>query len=373
MMRCPSCHLDMTKKTIAGGGVFWACPSCEGRAATLPLLRRLITADFLRALWQAANSRKHAGWRHCPCCQAPMREICGDTANGQVFLDLCPSCQLLWFDRGELAALPRVTPSAGAPELPQEARERLAIIEVAAMAAGERRPGGVDLGVSAAPDQWWQWLPAMLGLPVEVEQEAVTQYPYFTWGIAALILGLSLFAFSDLEHAVQSFGLIPARLGRHGGLTLLSSFFLHASVAHLLSNLYFFMIFADNIEEFLGGRRFLLLLLLATLSGGLLHCLSDARSTLPCVGASGGISGLLAFYALQFPRSSLVLRIFKTSVHGSWLRLPVWLWFVAWALLQSMGAWMQLQGVSAVSAIAHLGGAAAGGIFWLYYRREGRP
>jgi len=370
MMRCPDCHIAMVKKMIAGGGVFWVCPECDGRAATLPLLRRLIAPAFIRALWQQASTEGHPARRACPCCEGRMKEISGETPGGTVFLDICPSCQLLWFDPGELATLPKVPPPAAEPELPQEARERLAMLKVEEMR--ERAQAAEGIGGDTAPSEWWQWLPGLLGLPVEIDQGAITQRPWCTWILGALILGLSILGFYDHENAVQTFGMIPAQAGRYYGLTLLSSFFLHGSVVHLLSNLYFFMTFADNIEDFLGKRRFLLLLLAATVSGDLLHILGNPQSPIPCIGASGGISGLLAFYALQFPRCRLGFFMPRRAFAGGWFRLPVWLWFGGWAAMQCVGAWSQLHGISTVSALAHLGGAAAGALFWLWDKQANR-
>lgn len=377
MMRCPACHINLVKKLIAGGGMFWVCPECDGRAATLPLLRRLITPECIRALWQQANTEGQPARRTCPCCQGHMKEISGETSQGTVFLDICPHCQLLWFDQGELATLPRVPPPKPEAELPQEARERLALLKVEEIRQRALRgEGGYG---DAAPGEWWLWLPGILGLPVEIGQGAITQTPWCTWTLGALILGLSLLGFQDLENAVQSFGMIPAQAERYYGLTLLSSFFMHGSAAHLLTNLYFFLTFADNIEEFLGKSRFLLLLLVATLSGDLLHILGDPHSTIPCVGASGGISGLLAFYALQFPHHNLAffaprisIFMYRPTSSGAWFHLPVWLWFGFWVLMQGVGAWLQLQSVSTVSALAHLGGGAAGALFWFWGRQRVR-
>lgn len=375
MMRCPACHVNLVKKLIAGGGVFWVCPECDGRAATLPLLRRLITPECIRALWQQASTEGQPAHRACPCCEGRMKEISGETSRGTVFLDICPHCQLLWFDQGELATLPQVPPPEPEAELPQKARERLALLKVEEIRQQDQWARGWP--DDAAPNEWWLWLPGLIGLPVELDQSPLKQLPWCTWILGLLILGLSLFGFYDHEYVVQTFGLIPAQAGRYYGLTLLSSFFLHGRVIHLLINLYFFLTFADNIEDFLGKGRFLLLLLVATLSGNLLHILGDPQSTIPCIGASGAISGLLAFYALQFPHRNMGVFVprrnigmYRLTYSGSWLRMPILLWFGFWVLIQCFGAWLQLQSVSTVSALAHLGGAAAGALFWFWGRQS---
>jgi len=56
-----------------------------------------------------------------------------------------------------------------------------------------------------------------------------------------------------------------------------------------------------------------------------------------------------------------------------WIRLPAWSVFVLWILFQIIGAWEQVKGISSVSALAHLGGAAMGFVAWLLWRNESRP
>lgn len=358
-MQCPSCSIDLNKKKIPGGGIFWQCSGCNGRAATLPLLRRQVDPAFIRSLWQQAGQGAPTGLRSCPCCRETMREIAGPAGQDGLVLDLCRSCQLVWFDAGELASLPPPPPPPEPPPpLPPEVRERLAQLKIEKLRSA----------ATEAPAAWWQWLPGVLGLPVELNQSAVSQRPWYTWSIALLIALISLIGLANLEETVQLLGLIPAQFERHLGLTLISSFFIHAGLLHLAGNLYFFLIFADNVEDFLGRDRFLLLLVAATLLGNAAHILADPASTTPCVGASGGISGILAFYALQFPQARLGLFIRIVSFHGRWLRIPAWLAAIAWVLLQLLLLWLQLAGKGHVSALAHLGGATAGVAFWFWIR-----
>jgi membrane associated rhomboid family serine protease len=68
----------------------------------------------------------------------------------------------------------------------------------------------------------------------------------------------------------------------------------------VIGNLYFFIILGDNVEDFLGKSRYLLLIVLAAIIGDFFHIIADPVSQIPCIGASGGISGIIAFYALRF-------------------------------------------------------------------------
>jgi membrane associated rhomboid family serine protease len=91
----------------------------------------------------------------------------------------------------------------------------------------------------------------------------------------------------------------------------------------------------------------------------------DPRGEIPCIGASGGISGIITFYALQFPHARLGL-----FVRYHWVNFPAWAALVLWAALQAVGVAQQLAGFSNVSALAHMGGAALGLLAWAAWRAK---
>jgi membrane associated rhomboid family serine protease len=187
--------------------------------------------------------------------------------------------------------------------------------------------------------------------------------------LCVLILFVSLHALPNLHDAVSNFGLIPAEATRMGGLTFLTSFFLHAGIIHLVGNLYFLFVFGDDVENFLRPIRYLALIALAAFVGDLAHVAANPRSSVPCVGASGGISAVITFYALQFPNVRLGFLFRCGWYYFRWIRLPAWFVLVLWVLFQIFGAWEQVAGISSVSAFAHLGGAATGFIAWLSWRK----
>jgi membrane associated rhomboid family serine protease len=169
----------------------------------------------------------------------------------------------------------------------------------------------------------------------------------------------------DLSSAIKNWGLVPAELYRRYGLTILTSSLLHGGIFHLLSNLYFFLVFGDNVEDDMGRGKYVLLLAASTLLGDALHVLVDPRTAVPLVGASGAISGIIAYYALQFPKTRLGMLLLIR-----WYRIPVGLLMLFWVLYQVFGALYQLSGHGTVSALAHLGGAGVGLLFWLHSRRS---
>lgn len=179
-----------------------------------------------------------------------------------------------------------------------------------------------------------------------------------TWGGAGLLMVVFLATLPHLEQVVQAWGFVPQLWDRHWGLTLLTSFFLHGGVFHLLSNLYFFVIFGDNVEDHLGPLCFVLLLLGAEVFGSLTHAALDPRGDIPTIGASGGISGILGYYAATFPR--VRVGFFWFFPFFRWIHLPAWVMLLLFSLLQLLGAWIQMYGGGGVSYAAHLGGLAVG-------------
>jgi len=301
--------------------------------------------------------------RICPGCGNHMAEVLVVTAHDKPCLDVCTLCQFVWFDYGEYETLPTLPKNRKAEdELPQAAREKLALLQLQA----DREEARKNVFGEYTPDSWLEWVVGFLGMPIEQDAPPVYSVPWVTWGVTTLITIISLVAFLDLPAAINGLGLIPAQFTRHGGLTFLTSFFIHGSVLHLLGNIYFLLIFGDNVEEHLGKKRFLLLIAYATAGGAIAHILGDATSEIPCIGASGGISGILAFYALKFPevRIGFLLRFFW------WFSLPASLMFLIWIALQFFGVWTQQAGFSHVAALAHLGGAGVGLIFWLATRKN---
>jgi len=293
-----------------------------------------------------------------------MVEVPAEGKEAQQFLDVCTTCQFVWFDSREYDAMPSL-PRTPAPdeELPAAAREKLALMEVERLQRASEE-GGMD---EEPPEEWWQWIPGILGMPVEHETSEVATRPWVTWGLALAVMIVSGVAFFNLPKVVAALGFIPAQSSRYGGLTFVTSFFVHGGIIHLLSNMYFFVVFGDNVEDYLGKARFLLLILCATVFGDILHAIGDPRSTVPCVGASGGISGIITFYALAFPRAQLGIA-YHVWAYVRWIRMPAYAMFLIWIGMQAVGTWSQLAGVSDVSSLAHLGGAAIGFIFWLVNR-----
>lgn len=327
------------------------------------VLRKALTEQTVNTLWDLSGSDGARGrGRDCPSCLSPMVAVTSSESSDGIRVEVCRKCHFFWFDPGELDALPAHPAPRAMQPMPPDAREIMAVAEAKRIADQYRNASG-----SAAPEEKWKYLPAMLGMPVEYENSPLTRLPLVTWLVAAAAIIITIPAFFQMGVAVKDFGLIPAEAMRKGGLTFLTSFFLHGDIFHLIGNMYFLLVFGDNVEDFLGTGRYLALILIAAGLGDLLHIALDPRQQIPLIGASGGISGIVLYYALKYPRVQLgiLLRVF---FYFRWIRMPAYAYVGIWVVLQLLGAYQQVAGITNVSALAHLGGAAVGLAFWLMTR-----
>lgn len=358
MYTCPNCHSNLAK-VLTDIGRFWSCPVCNGRAVTLPVIQKVVPQKIINKIWQEARSTKEAGDRSCPACDGKMKVVSlGE--NTQLYLDICVRCYLVWFDPGEFgkvaeADLPHQRESSAA------SKASLAVAELKLLQ--EQRKAALDL--SGAPDNWWEIIPAIFGLPIEYRESVSFEKPVMTWGLAALMILAYVISLSDVKTITTNWGLIPADPYRHFGATFVTSFFLHGGFFHLLSNLYFLLVFGDNVEEDMGQKKYLLLIAAAALLGDVFHILADPRATIALIGASGGISGIILYYALRYPKTRIGMLIFFR-----WYRISVGYMTALWLLFQLFGVLRQIAGYGDISALAHLGGASAGFLFWFHSRQS---
>src|SRR5436305_133646 len=191
---------------------------------------------------------------------------------------------------------------------------------------------------------------------------------------------------SRLGSFVMSAAFVPARytgggfsLGELGpGLSAaLISMFLHGGWGHLLGNMLFLWIFGDNVEDRLGHVRYLVFYLLSGFAATFAHLFFSPGSTVPAVGASGAISGVLGAYLFLHPQA----RIQTLLILGFFFRLvyvPAWVFLPLWFLLQLLSGVAMLGARSTVETggvawFAHIGGFIAGPILLFLLGGGRRP
>lgn len=211
---------------------------------------------------------------------------------------------------------------------------------------------------------------------------------------ALVVINATIFLLQSLwppevrEFVWQLGGLVPVRLfgtpelpGLPPWLTLVTSQFLHGDWLHLLFNLWTLWLFGRAVEDRLGSLRFLGFYLACGVAAGLAHALIDPTSTVPTIGASGAISGVLGCYVRLFPFARLVL--FVPVIFLPWfVEVPAIGFALFWLITQIVPGLFALgYGVSGgIAWWAHIGGFAAGWLLapWLrqpqrrFFADEGR-
>src|SRR5436190_14643580 len=153
----------------------------------------------------------------------------------------------------------------------------------------------------------------------------------------------------DLPVFLQQFGVVPAYFAPP---TLISSMFLHGSWSHVLGNMWYLWIFGDNVEDRLGHGRFLIFYLLCGIAAAFGQILIDPTSTLPTIGASGAIAGVMGAYFVLYPQSR-VLTLIPLIIFWEIVELPAIFLLGFWFLMQLFSA-----GAIAVTSSSHGGGVA---------------
>ena len=170
---------------------------------------------------------------------------------------------------------------------------------------------------------------------------------------------------------ISTFLVVPARLLADPAgqfYTVFTAMFMHASWLHILGNMLYLWIFGDNIEDRIGHGRYLIFYLVCGIIATFAQVLADPTSTVPNLGASGAIAGVLGAYLIAFPRQRVQVLLLAFIIP-----LPAILVIGVWFLLQVMNEASSLGAASGgVAYMAHIGGFIAGMILILLLRRRRR-
>jgi membrane associated rhomboid family serine protease len=173
-----------------------------------------------------------------------------------------------------------------------------------------------------------------------------------------LSLGVSLHRF------LMHYALVPAKLVYYGEVpgiaftgilgSFLFSMFLHGGWLHIIGNMWYLWIFGDNVEDRLGHGRFLLFYITCGIVASVVHIFFNSRSTMPVVGASGAIAGVLGAYLVSFPFARIITAV-PIFFFFTLIEIPAAVLLLFWFVLQFFS------GALSIAVSAHAGG---GGVAW---------
>src|ERR1017187_1207741 len=203
----------------------------------------------------------------------------------------------------------------------------------------------------------------MFPIPIKVTQPSYSRPVVTFWLIVATLLiflhefWLQISEPYAFHHFMALYSLRPAHFHWENVFT---SMFLHAGWIHVLGNMLFLWVFGDNVEDILGHGKFLLLYLLCGTVAAVSQVMIDPSSTLPIVGASGAIAGVMGAYLVKFPRSNVKLAAWFILIFT--FDVPAWLMLIYWFGVQLLGGLGSAQEASTggTAFFAHVGGFIAG-------------
>lgn len=195
--------------------------------------------------------------------------------------------------------------------------------------------------------------------------------PFFTYTF--IVANIAVFIYQFLLPAPQQqmfvyeYGCVPDKIVHFQQLhTLVTSIFLHGGWMHLLGNMLFLWVFADNIEATIGNFRFLLFYILGGIIATLAHTAFNLNSDIPCVGASGAIAACLGAYLVMFPYSKIKIFfiLFLTTFNISAM------FFLGFWIIQQFMSGIGTIGArtAGVAYWAHIGGFVFGILCGFRYR-----
>ena len=211
-------------------------------------------------------------------------------------------------------------------------------------------------------------------------------FQYVTVALIAINLAVFALQTTGLQmQVVASFGIVPAKLlaqSSTGGsvalpanfhdlppwLTLITYMFFHGDIFHVGTNMLFLWVFGDNVEDAMGHLKFLGFYLACGVFAGLAHAAMQPASSVPLIGASGAVAGVIAAYIMLYPRVMVWILAFRIIP----LHVSAGFAIGAWILTQLIMVLLPQSGpVLPIAWWAHIGGLAAGALLVLILRRPG--
>jgi membrane associated rhomboid family serine protease len=196
--------------------------------------------------------------------------------------------------------------------------------------------------------------------------------PMVTYGLIALNVIFFFIEMNGGEPFIRQWSVVPRRLIENpaqDAVTIFTSMFMHGGWMHLLGNMLYLWIFGDNVEDRIGSAKFLIFYLICGVAATFAQVAVSTQSSIPNLGASGAIAGVLGAYLVMFPQGRVRVMMGRNIVP-----MPAVAVLGMWILLQfinGLGSITNSAETGGVAYMAHIGGFVAG-LALAYVFRNGR-
>ena len=344
-----------------------SCPSCKGLWFDSSELAKFNHFDSDFPLYPDHSFEGTLVKSRCPRCEHLRLSRIPYSPGSKLNVERCSGCRGVWLDAGEIEKIRNI---------------------LARKVIMHRKLRGLNDVVRREQEMWETY---MENVAEEEDKHKVsasewlfmflTRLPTEVWNptrrvpkatIALVVINIAMFALQQFfkgSSAVQNLFFVPDQF-RQGQrfYSVVTAMFLHGNMAHIAANLYFLYTFGDNVEDFLGSLNFTLFYLACGLTAQMSYFFSNIHSTVPALGASGAVSGILAAYTILFSRRKIYVMIvaWPVRIRAVWCGL-------FWLLLQILGT---VAGRAGIAWSAHIGGFIAGAALiqiYLSYEHEYAP
>jgi membrane associated rhomboid family serine protease len=201
-------------------------------------------------------------------------------------------------------------------------------------------------------------------IPLSDASRRPVNFPIMTVLIVAANAVMFFFELTLGDTFINQWSLVPANImAGQGYITILTAMFMHAGWMHILGNMLFFWVFGPEIEDVMDPLRYLTFYLLGGLAATAAQILVDPTSTVPNLGASGAIAGVMGAFLITYPRDRIrTILFFGWFVRVTFIPaiILVGFWFLT-QLFSEVGALAQVQS-GGVAYMAHIGGFIFGAL-----------
>ena len=211
-------------------------------------------------------------------------------------------------------------------------------------------------------------------IPIGDDNSQRRLVPVVTWILVILNVAVFLLELMGGDVFIMMWSFIPARFMQDSAgnmITIFTSMFMHAGWFHLIGNMLYLIIFGDNVEDRFGHVKFLLFYVLCGFIAMLAQLIAAPYVTIPNLGASGAIAGVLGAYLVLFPRRRVRVLLGWWIVH-----LPALIVIGGWILIQVLSSLGSLSGSASaaggVAYMAHIGGFLSGLVLSFFFRNRVR-
>jgi len=374
MYKCPI-TLQKLVPASAGGSKIWYSPTSKGRMITLAIARHFFGEHATREIWVRSElSKENISWKKCPCCSKHMTAVKEPRWVGGHEIDVCRRCRIFWIDGDEHIEVPKpedLIVRGGDSTLLKE------VIDSGTKAIMQKIEMGLadEEVIGSGPEGPLSYF-ALLGLPVQYDEHYYDRWPWISWFISLSFIVIFLISKGSVDSTIQNYGLIASDITHHP-LRLFTWSFIHGDWFHLLFNVYFFGMMADDLEHYFGHIKFFILMILFPIITGAIAALLTMNSGIHLIGSSAVIMAMMILYAMIFRKSRVAfLNHYYQGIALSkgigliytigWFRVSlIWImiFFVCKDLLWYL--YIESHGMSLVAFVPHFTGVLTGLGAWI--------